>query len=57
MDSVSSTVVGGSITGLIFGISYLLYKYFNRHKVNCTSGCCKVSLEQDRSPVEPNNNK
>jgi len=57
MDNLGSTVVGGSVTGLVFGIFYLLYRYCDKHKINCISGCCRVSLEQDRSPIPPPNEK
>jgi len=50
MDNIGSSLAGGGITGLVFGIVYLLYKYCDKHKINCISGCCKVTLEQDRTP-------
>jgi len=51
MDNVFSYVAGGSMTGVIFGSIYLLYKYFNNHRIKCNSECCKsckMVLEEDK---------
>lgn len=47
---IADYIAGGSVSGVVLGIFFLLYKYFDKHKINCISGCCKVSLEEDRTP-------
>ena len=51
MENIGSYVIGGGTSGIVFGAIYLLYKYLNNHRINCVSGCCKIILEEDRSPV------
>ena len=50
MNDIGDYVAGGGVSGVVFGIFFLLYKYCNNHRVNCISGCCKVQMEEDRTP-------
>ena len=55
MDNVFSYVAGGSVTGVIFGSIYLLYKYFNNHRIKCNSECCRscrMVLEEDNPQLK-----
>ena len=47
---MASYIAGGGVSGVVFGVIYLLYKYCNNHRINCISGCCRVTLEEDRTP-------
>jgi len=50
MDSINSTLVSGGISGVIVVIAILLFKYLNKHKCHIISGCCKIRIEEDRTP-------
>jgi hypothetical protein len=48
--NVDSTLASGGISGVIVVIAILLFKYLNKHKCNIISGCCKIKIEEDRTP-------
>jgi hypothetical protein len=52
MDNLGSVLAGGGVSGVVFGIFYLLFKYLSTHKVKIVSGCCKIEAEEDRTPKE-----
>jgi hypothetical protein len=49
MDNFTSVIAGGGISGLIFTVVFLIFKYLEKHKVKVQSGCCKLALESDSS--------
>ena len=57
MDIANTVIAGSSLSGIIIGMIYLIYKYMDKHKIKISSGCCKVVLETDRTPPDtpPNN--
>jgi hypothetical protein len=50
MDNFASILAGGGVSGVIIAISILLFRYLDKHKIKCISGCCRLAMEQDRSP-------
>jgi hypothetical protein len=50
MDTTSTVLAGTTLSSVIVGVCFLIYKYLSRHRVKVGSGCCKLLLETDRTP-------
>jgi hypothetical protein len=50
MDNFLPILAGGGVSGMVFFITYLIFKYLETHKILIVSGCCRVKLEEDRTP-------
>jgi len=50
MEGIDYTLASGGISGVIVIFAILLFKYLNKHKCNIVSGCCRIRIEEDRTP-------
>jgi len=50
MDNFLPILAGGGVSGMVFFITYLLFRYLETHRILIISKCCRVNLEEDRTP-------